>query len=347
MRDWLARLEGGEFFAADDVHMLAGDILSARFTDEEKADFLERFHQRGESAGEIAALASAFLAKAEPFSVPDELGPVIDVCGTGGDRLGLFNVSTAAMFVAAGAGLRVVKHGNRGITSRSGGADVLEMLGIPVDSPVEKLSAMLEESRAVMLFAPRFHPSFKAIAPARKILAARGSASVFNMLGPMLNPARPSRQLAGVFAESLLPLYADILPQLGRQQAWVVHGRTAQGGVMDEISTLGPTFIMEIVAGGGTRRREFDATAYFPRPADPSALHGGDASENAKLLLSILAGETRGAPRDIVLLNAAGALQAGGLEASWSDAIERAAESLDSGAASQSLNTMRRIAGGD
>lgn len=344
MRDWLARLDGGEIFAADDVHALAGDILSPHFPDEEKADFLERLHRRGESAGEIAALASAFLAKAEPFVVPDEFGPVIDVCGTGGDRLGLFNVSTAAMFVAAGAGLRVVKHGNRGITSRSGGADVLEMLGIPVDSPVEKLNAMLEESRAVMLFAPRFHPSFKAIAPARKILATRGSASVFNMLGPMLNPARPSRQLAGVFAESLLPLYADILPQLGRQQAWIVHGRTAQGGVMDEISTLGPTFIME-VAGGSARMMEFDATAYFPRPADPSALHGGDAAENARLLLSILAGETRGAPRDIVLLNAAGALQAGGLAGSWSEAIERATESLDSGAASQSLDTMRRIAG--
>lgn len=344
MRDWLARLDGGEIFAADDVHALAGDILSPRFTDEEKADFLERFHQRGESAGEIAALASAFLAKAEPFFVPAELGPVIDVCGTGGDRLGLFNVSTAAMFVAAGAGLRVVKHGNRGITSRSGGADVLEVLGIPVDSPVEKLNAMLEEARAVMLFAPRFHPSFKAIAPARKILAARGGASVFNMLGPMLNPARPSRQLAGVFAESLLPLYADILPQLGRQQAWIVHGRTAQGGVMDEISTLGPTYIME-VANGGAHMMEFDATAYFPRPADPCVLHGGDAAENAKLLLSILAGETRGAPRDIVLLNAAGALQAGGAAVSWSEAIGLATESLDSGAASQALNTMRRIAG--
>lgn len=343
MRDWLARLGGGEFFSPEDVGALADDLLSPRFTDEEKADFLEHFHVRGESAAEIAALASAFLCKAEPFPVPAELGAVIDVCGTGGDKLGLFNVSTAVMFVVAGAGLRVVKHGNRGVTSRSGGADVLEALGIPVDVPREKLTAMLHEAGATFLFAPRFHPSFRSVAPARKILAARGRASVFNMLGPLLNPARPAHQLAGVFAEFLLPLYADILPRLGRESAWAVHGRTAEGGCMDEISTLAPTSIMEI-SGGGSRRREFDSSEYVPRPSSPEALRGGDAAANAKMLLSLLRGETRGAARDIVLLNAAGALQVAGVAATWPEAIARAEESIDSGAAMSALESMRRLA---
>lgn len=343
MKHWSDRLGRGEIFSADDMALLAEDLLSARFADQDKAAFLEGFHLRGESVGEVAALAAAFLDKAEPFFLPEDLGPVMDVCGTGGDQLGLFNVSTAVMFVAAGAGLRVVKHGNRGITSRCGGADVLEMLGIPVDAPREKLTAMLQEAGAVMLFAPRFHPAFRSVAPARKLLAARGSPSVFNMLGPLLNPARPLYQLAGVYDASLLALYAGILPQLGRERAWVVHGRTAEGGIMDEISTLGPTSIMEISAGAA-QHREFDARDFFSRPPGPEALRGGDAKGNAQLLLSLLAGETRGAMRDIVLLNAAGALQAAGAADSWPEAIACAAESLDSGAARSVLDTMRRIA---
>jgi anthranilate phosphoribosyltransferase len=344
MKAWIEKVRSGEFFGSGEIRELAADLLSPDAGDEEKAGFLEAFHARGESAEEIAFLASAFLEMAEPFEISADLRPFIDVCGTGGDKLGLFNISTAVMFVAAGAGLRVVKHGNRGVTSRSGGADVLGALGIPADLAPDKLAAMLEESGATFLFAPRFHPAFKSVAPARKLLAARGKASVFNMLGPLLNPARPAFQLAGVFSAHLVPLYADILPRIGRTRAWVVHGR-AGNGVMDEISTLGPTTISEVSATG-SRQTEFDASAFFPRPAGVEELRGGDAGENADILLSILSGARRGAARDIVLLNAAGALQAAGAAAGWEESLASAAESVDSGAAMGVLTAMRRVSEG-
>lgn len=342
VKKWTAQVRAGAFFTPEEMRALAEDLLSAEAGDEEKADFLEAFHLRGETSQEIAGLASAFLDRAEPFEVPSGLGPFIDVCGTGGDKLGFFNISTAVMFVVAGAGVRVVKHGNRGVTSRSGGADVLEALGIPAELPAEKLASVLEQAGATFLFAPRFHPAFKAVAPARKLLAARGKVSVFNMLGPLLNPSRPPYQLAGVFSPQLVPLYAEVLPQLGRNRAWVVHGRTAEGGVMDEISTLGPTTVAEI-SPEGKREFEFDAASFFPQPADYAELRGGEAGENAQILLSILSAERRGPARDIVVLNAAAALQAAGATSGWEESIERAVESIDSGDARQVLEKMRRL----
>jgi len=201
---------------------------------------------------------------------------------------------------------------------------------------------MLEEARATFLFAPLFHPAFKSVAPARKILGARGKASVFNMLGPLLNPARPPHQLAGVFSPKLVSIYAEILPKLGREKAWVVHGRTAGGGAMDEISTLGPTTIAE-TSGSGSRQGEFDASAYVTPPESTEPLLGGDAAENARILLALLSGEKRGPARDIVLINAAGALQAAGANQGWDAALACAAESIDSGAAMRVLTAMRRL----
>lgn len=343
MKDWIARVDSGALLAPDEVQQLAEDLLSAEHSDEEKADFLEALHGRGESPQEIAALASAFLQKAVPFEAPCGIGKFIDVCGTGGDKLGLFNISTAVMFVVAGAGVPVVKHGNRGVTSRSGGADVLEALGIPVVLPPTKLAAMLEGAGATFLFAPGFHPAFKAVAPARKLLASRGQASVFNMLGPLLNPARPPYQLAGVFSEQLMKLYAEILPGLGRVRAWAVHGRTADGGVMDEISTLGVTKVAE-TSRDNSRVFEFDASEFFPRPESVEQLRGGDAEENARILLSILAGERRGPARDIVVLNAAAALLVAEAAQDWAVALRQAEESIDSGSARRVLDNMRRIA---
>lgn len=342
MKDWIARVKSGPILGREDIRLLADDLLSARASDEEKADLLEAFHARGERPQEIAGLAEAFLGKAEPFDVPAGVGAFIDVCGTGGDKLGLFNVSTAVMFVVAGAGVPVVKHGNRGVTSKSGGADVLEALGIPASLPTTKLLAMLEGAGATFLFAPNFHPAFKAVAPARRLLAARGKASVFNMLGPLLNPARPPFQLAGVFSPQLVALYAEALPQLGRTRAWVVHGRTADGGVMDEISTLGPTTIAELSAGG-SRQSEFDASKFFARPENIGHMRGGDAKENAQKLVSLLSGELHGPARDIVVLNAAAALQVAAAAPDWPSSIQKAEDSIDSGAARHVLAEMRRL----
>lgn len=345
MRQWTEHIRAGRPLDGPAVASVVEELLSSRAGDEDKADFLEALHRRGESPEEVRAFAEAFLGLAEPFEVPAGLGGVLDVCGTGGDRLGLFNVSTAVMFVAAGAGAKLVKHGNRGITSRSGGADVLEALGIPPDLPMERLRVMLEEAGAVFLFAPRFHPAFKAVVAARKVLAARGSASIFNMLGPLLNPARPAFQLAGVFSESLLPIYAEVLPALGRERAWVVHGRAGERGVMDEVSTLGPTTAVE-VGVGGTFRRELSPDLLGLPPGVLEDLRGGDAAENAGILQELLAGARRGSARDIVVVNAAAALQVSGLAADWEEGKARAEESIDSGAARRVLESMRRAAGG-
>ena len=343
MTDWSKVALAGEL-VPDEIREVTRWLLDEGVAAEDKADFLGALHRRGETPAEVVALAGTILGRAVPFDVPADLRPVIDVCGTGGDKLGLFNVSTAVMFVAAGAGARLVKHGNRGITSKSGGADVLEALGVPVDLSVPLLQDMLGEAGAVFLFAPCFHPAFKAVAPARKLLAERGQPSVFNMLGPLLNPSRPEGQLVGVFNESLVSLYADVLPGLGRSRAWVVHGRAGESGVMDEISTLGPTLIAKVSSDGAVLRETVHPADLGVATANVDALRGADATANARLLLDILGGEQRGAARDIVLVNAAAALVVAGLTEDWSEAMARAAESIDSGAASTVLQRMRRIA---
>ena len=342
MSTWAQTAQSGEL-AADEIRSVTRWLLDESVVAEDKASFLGALHRRGETPSEVVALADTILEHAVPFEVPSDLRPVIDVCGTGGDKLGLFNISTAVMFVAAGAGARLVKHGNRGITSKSGGADVLEALGVPVDLPVPRLQEMLGEAGAVFLFAPCFHPAFKAVAPARKLLAERGQPSVFNMLGPLLNPSRPEGQLAGVFGEALLPLYANVLPGLGRTKAWVVHGK-AGSGVMDEISTLGPTLISK-VSGGQVTTTTVTPTELGVPVASVDDLRGGDAVANARLLTDLLRGELRGAARDIVVVNAAAAIVVAGLTDDWAEARERASASIDSGAAEKVLQGMRRVAG--
>ncbi|MEI7863738.1 MAG: anthranilate phosphoribosyltransferase [Chthoniobacterales bacterium] len=343
MDDRLQQIQAGKLFGDREIVDIAGELLSGAISDEKKADFLQAWHHRGETPDEVRALADTFLQRSEPFVVPGGIDGFIDVCGTGGDKLGLFNISTAVMFVTAGAGVRVVKHGNRGMTSQSGGADVLEALGVAGDLPMEKLVGMLEEGGATFLFAPRFHPSFKAVVAARKILAGRGNASVFNMLGPLLNPASPRFQLAGVFSEALLPLYASVLPALGRECSWVVHGRVAGGKVMDEISTLGVTRCTESTRGG-TRSFELSPDSMAVPAAKVEDLRGGNAVENAHRITRILAGEERGPTREIVVVNAAAALQIAGLSGGWPESIQRAQEAIDSGAARSVLTKMQRIA---
>ena len=343
MSDWAEIAASGQL-TPEQLHAVAAWLLDASIPADAKAVFLGALNRRGETPGEITALAEEFLGHAVPFEVPPGLRPVIDVCGTGGDKLGLFNVSTAVMFVAAGAGARLVKHGNRGITSKSGGADVLEALGIPMDLDPGRLQDMLGDAGAAFLFAPRFHPAFAAVAPARKLLAERGQLSIFNMLGPLLNPARPEGQLAGVFSERLVPLYAGVLPRLGRQRALVVHGQAGHAGVMDEISTLGPTTVAR-VGPKGTEVVTMTPVDFGVPVALLDDLRGGDAAHNAGLIDELLRGSRRGAMRDIVLVNAAAAITVAGLTDDWAEACERAEASFDSGAARTVLQRMQRLAG--
>lgn len=346
MRQWTEHVRAGHELDEVDVRTVVAELIAPHGPDAEAADFLEALHFRGETPSEVAAFASAFLACAEPFPRPPGVGPALDVCGTGGDQLGLFNVSTTVMFVAAGAGAKVIKHGNRKVTSRSGGADVLETLGVPVELPVFRLKAMLEEAGAVFLFAPQFHPAFKNLAAARKILGARGSASIFNMLGPLLNPARPEYQICGVFSARLLDIYPEVLHALGCERSWVVHGSAPPHGVIDEVSVSGPTLVAETF-GGTTKRRVIDPASMGIAVAGLEELRGGDAADNARIIQRLLAGELRGAPRDIVMVNAAAALIVAELAADWKEAVERAADSIDSGAAARVLSTMQRIAAVD
>ncbi len=344
MKKWTAHVASGGELGPRDIGEIVEELVAEHGSDEEAADFLEALHRRGETPSEVAAFASSFLRHAEPFRVPPGMGPVMDVCGTGGDQLGIFNVSTTVMFVAAGAGARIVKHGNRKITSRSGGADVLEVLGIPADPAPDVLRAMLEEAGAVFLFAPRFHPAFRNLAAARSLLASRGSASILNMLGPLLNPARPQCQFVGVFSPLLLDVYAAVLPTLGCGRFWVVHGSAGDAGCMDEISTCGPT---EVAERFGTDARRFTLVPASMGVALSSIeeLRGGDAGANAGILTGLLEGKRRGAERDIVIVNSAAALIVAGVAAEWAEAMARARESLESGAACRVLTTMRRLAG--
>jgi anthranilate phosphoribosyltransferase len=322
----------------EQIEAACAQLLDETIPIEDRAAFLDALHTRGETPEEIAAFVEILLSRANVPPVPGE--GCIDVCGTGGDHAGFFNISTTAMFIAAGAGARVLKHGNRGITSKSGGADVLEALGIRIDTPFEKIPAALEAAGCCFLFAPACHPAFKAVVPVRKLLASRGRSSIFNILGPLLNPCRPSFQLAGVFDPRFAPAYAAAFEKLGRRRAWAVHGTGPGGMRLDEVSPLGKTLV-EAVENGARSSFEIHPAEFGIGPIEPAELLGGDASENAAILRGILDGTDRGPGRPTAQLNAAAALAAAGtaptLEAAW----KLAGESIDSGRAALALAHLR------
>jgi anthranilate phosphoribosyltransferase len=310
-----------------------------------KARLLEALSLKGETPAEIAGFVEAFLRHAVDPCIGDlGLGaPTIDVCGTGGDKLNLFNVSTTAMFVVAGAGATVVKHGNRGITSKSGGADVLEALGVRIDHGPEGLRRCLTTAGVGFLFAPAYHPAFRAVAPVRAELAQRGVRTIFNLIGPLLNPGRPECQLVGVFERSLVRAFAEILERLGRASAWAVHGSTLDGRSVDEVSLMGATQICRAGRRSGRVEEEVTPQDVGLQLARVEDLQGGDAACNARILEAILTGEERGARRDMVLLNSAAALACCGLAEDIAGGLVLAAEAIDSGEAHGRLRQLREI----
>ena len=330
----VARISGEHSLSPDEIASACDALLDTSRPVEARATFLKALHDRGETAAEIAGFVEVLLKKALPF--PGHREGTTDVCGTGGDKAGLFNVSTAVMFVAAACGARVVKHGNRGITSKSGGADVLEALGVRIDLPPERAAEVLQSAGCCFLFAPRYHPAFAAVAPVRKFLAERGSTSIFNMLGPLLNPARPDFQLAGVFDPALLGTYAEVFKLLGRKRAWAVHGEPA----LDEISPLGDT---RIVACDGNAVSEFVIRLedLGLQPVATDDLIGGPPATNAAIISEILDGKLRNGARTIVLLNAAAALVIAGIASDMRTGIPMAEEAIDTGSASDVLDRLR------
>lgn len=307
-------------------------IMEGRAQPAQIAGLLIGLSMKGERPAEIVGLAQTMRSRATRLS--RNHAPVFDTCGTGGDRAHTFNVSTLSALVLAACGVRVAKHGNRSVSSQCGSADVFEALGVHITAGATTVERCLDEAGIAFLFAPTFHPSMRHAGPTRKDLGVR---TAFNLLGPLTNPAGASRQLVGVPRPELTELVARSLALLGSERAWVVHG--ADG--LDEISTTGYTKVSE--CRGGAVNTFYVHPADFGLPkASPAQLRGGDAAANAEIARAILAGE-RGAPRDIVLLNAAASLLVAGRVASIAEGVRAAADGLDSGAAARVLAQLVQV----
>ena len=317
------------------VEWLADEKIPA----EAKADFLAALAQKGETPGEIAAFARALRDKAiqPPLAAETRAREVLDVVGTGGDRLGTFNISTAAAIICAAAGVTVAKHGNRAVTSQAGSADVLEALGVKIDLTPDEAARSLREHNFAFFFAPNYHPAFKNISPARKICAGRGQRTIFNLLGPLLNPARPSAILAGVPRPEWCEPLARVLQSLGVRRAMVVCGKVPGAGFLDELSPLGENTIAEFY-----QERGFTVSTTLPaqfslQRAALADLIGADKITNAKIIRDIFSGGERGPKRDAVLLNAAAALFVAGRIKSVAEGWDLAVQIVDSGKAMAKL----------
>jgi anthranilate phosphoribosyltransferase len=309
------------------------EIWTGQATDAQIAGFLTALRMKGETAQELVGFAQVMREKAEPLWDGD-VPPVLDTCGTGGDRSGTFNISTATAFIAAAAGLRVAKHGNRSATSRCGSADVIEALGLDIQMPVDRLRRAIKDAGIGFLFAQRFHKSMKHVMPTRSQLKVR---TVFNILGPLSNPAAARFQVVGVFSPEIMELMASALHGLRIEHAFVVHG--ANG--MDEVSISSRTYVVEMHRGE-IRQFVISPEDLGLTPAGIETIAGGDAAENAKIIESIFGGE-RGPRREVVLLNSAPAMVAGGVVKTWKEGLQLAAEMVDSGGALRKLRELREF----
>jgi anthranilate phosphoribosyltransferase len=267
MKALIERVEAGQDLNVGDISVAVAALFSDATDDSLKLEFLTALHRKGETAEEIVGFVQQLINRAiDPLIDSKNLpGPMIDVCGTGGDGYDLFNVSTTIMFVLAAGGAVVVKHGNRRVTSCCGSADVLEALGVPFDLPPAHLRECLERLGLCFIFARQYHPAYRAIAGIRQRLARENTRTVFNLLGPLLNPARPARQLIGVFAPHLTGIFAEVLRRLGTERAWVVHGLTDTEAGLDDISTSGATILAELLQGKVTSGVSIRAGSTFPR----------------------------------------------------------------------------------
>ncbi len=319
----------GHHLSRADARELMGSIMDGEATDAQIAGFLVALRTKGETADEIAGFAEAMREHVVP--VTPQRAPVVDIVGTGGDGAHTFNISTAAALVAAAAGAAVAKHGNRAASSQAGSADVLEELGIALEQPPERIALSIDDLGFGFMFARAHHPAMRFVAPVRQEIGIR---TVFNVLGPLANPAGACDGVFGVYSPALVPLFAEALAELGARRAFVVHG---EGG-LDELSPSGPSLVAEIVDGDVTEW-ELDPRDLGIEPSDPAALRGGSAAENAAIIRAVLAGET-GGRRDAVLLNASGALVAAGLADDLVEGIALGAETIDSGAAASRLEAL-------
>jgi anthranilate phosphoribosyltransferase len=329
IQDALARLLDGEDLTRSESRGVMGSIMAGEATPAQIGGFLVALRLKGETAAEIAGAAEAMREHA--IAVQPKRDDLVDTAGTGGDGGKTFNISTAAALVAAAAGAGVAKHGNRSVSSQSGSADVLEALGFELDLPPERIAESIDTLGFGFMFAPMHHPAMKHAGPVRRELAAR---TVFNVLGPLTNPAGARAQVVGVYSPQLVPVIADVLAQLEARRAFVVHG----AGGIDELSPAGPNLVCEVVEGAVTRREIDPLDLGIPR-CDPAELRGGDATANAARIREVFGGGN-GGTRSAILLNAAGAIAAGGGAHDLAEGLELAREALDSGAAAARLDEL-------
>ena len=325
----LARLLDGHDLTRDEARAVMNEVMEGEATPAQIGGFLVALRLKGETADEITGCAEAMRAHA--LTVTPKRDDLVDTAGTGGDGARTINISTAAALVAAAAGAGVAKHGNRAVSSASGSADVLEALGFRLELPPARIERSIDELGFGFLFAPTHHPAMRHAAPVRRELAAR---TVFNVLGPLTNPAGARAQVVGVYAPALVRTVADVLAQLGARRAFVVHG----AGGIDELSPIGPNLVCEVVEGTA-REREIDPLELGVPRCDPSELRGGSPGDNAAAIRAVFGGEN-GGRRSAILLNAAGAIAASGHAEDLREGLGHAREALDSGAATARLDEL-------
>ena len=329
IKDALARLLDGRSLDRAQARAVMDEVMRGEATPAQIGGFLVALRLKGETADEIAGCAEAMREHVVP--VRPSRDDLVDTAGTGGDGGRTFNISTAAALVAAAAGAAVAKHGNRAVSSASGSADVLEALGFSLELEPERIARSIDELGFGFMFAPTHHPAMRHAMPVRRELGAR---TVFNVLGPLTNPAGARAQVIGVYAPSLVRTVAEVLAALGARRAFVVHG----AGAIDELSPAGPNLVCEVV-DGGVREREIDPLELGVARCAPEELTGGSAVENADAIRNVFAG-ANGGRRDAILLNAAGAIAAAGHARDLREGLGYAREAVDSGAAAERLEQL-------
>ncbi len=327
LRDALRKVADGEALTEGEAERALETIMGGTVPPAATAALLTALRVKGEAVPEIVGFARAMRRFAASVEAPED---VVDTCGTGGDAKGTINVSTAAAFVARGAGVTIAKHGNRAATSRAGSADVLEALGAEIELAPEQVSRCIEEAGIGFMFARTHHPAMRFVAPVRAELPFR---TIFNLLGPLTNPAGSRRQLVGVFGRAFVRPVAEALRDLGAERALVVHGTDG----MDEISTSATTVAAE-VSNGGIKEYELSPEDLGLARHAPDGLLGGDAHLNARILRDVLSGKEKGAARDVILLNAGAAIFVSGRTDTIEEGVRRAQESIETGAAERALD---------
>lgn len=330
IKDSIKQLLNKKDLTAEQMQQVMQEILSGATDTADIVAFLTSLNDKGETVAELTAAVNAMLKYVEPIIV--DKPNILDTCGTGGDKKGTFNISTITALVASGAGVTVAKHGNRSVSSVCGSADILEALGVNINMDKAKIKKCLEEIGIAFLFAPNLHLAMKHVMPARKQIAQK---TIFNILGPLINPARATNQLIGVYSAQWTKPLAQVLHNLGTKHVLVVHG--ADG--LDEVTTTDKTFVSEIF-GGVLRDYEIAPEDFGLRRANPNDLAGGTVDENVKIVRAILTGK-KGSRRDIVLLNAGCAIYAADKTKTISEGIKLAEKSIDSGAALKKLELLK------